>query len=68
MRVCLRCNHPCLARLRVALREQLAVLANDARALRLTHGVNDGDAPNFDDDSTLYTVLLLRMGVGPSEG
>jgi hypothetical protein len=66
--VCLRCNHPRLARLRAALREQLAALANDARALKLTHGVNDGEAPDFDDDSTFYTVLQLCTGVGPSDG
>ena len=46
----------------------LADPTNDARALKMTHGVNDGEAPNFADDSTLYTVLQLCTGVGPSEG
>jgi hypothetical protein len=66
--VCLRCNHSRLARLRAALRERLFALANEARALKLTHGVNDGEAPDFNNDSTLYTVLLLCTGVGPLEG
>ena len=66
--VCMRCDHSRLARLRTALRERLAALADDARARELTHGVNDGEAPDFDDDSTLYTVLQLCTGVGPADG
>jgi hypothetical protein len=66
--VCVRCNHSRLARLRDALRERLAALADDAVVRKLTHGVNDGKVPDFADDSTFYTVLQLCTGVGPTDG
>ena len=66
--VCVRCNHSRLARLRDALRERLAALADDAVVRKLTRGVNDGKVPDFADDSTFYTVLQLCTGVGPTDG
>jgi len=66
--VCVRCNHPRLVRLRDALRERLAALADDKSARKLTRGVNDGKSPDFRYDSTFYTVLQLCTGVGPTAG
>jgi len=62
--VLLKCTCPQLVALRVAVRSELRDIAADPDAVELARDAGV-DVPQFDDDTQLYTVLRLCVGVGP---
>jgi hypothetical protein len=62
--VLLKCTCPQLVALRVAVRSELRDIAADPDAVDLARAAGAA-VPQFDDDTQLYTVLRLCVGVGP---
>ena len=65
--LCLLCDHVRLRKLRIAVRSELAAFAVSAATLQLTNTANVV-APDFNDDSVLFTVLQLCTGTGSDYG
>ena len=62
--VLLKCTCPQLVALRVAVRSELRDIAADQDAVDLARDAG-AVVPQFDDDTQLYTILRLCVGVGP---
>ena len=59
--VSLFCRHPAMIVARAAIRAHLAILALDPEVLLVAPA-----APDFHDDSVLWTILMLCMSLGPT--
>ena len=58
------CAHPRLVRLRAALRSDLRALAEDEGVRKLMGAARIAAAPDFSDDSALFTAIQLCTGTG----